>query len=457
MTSSIKLVIKIAFCVFAFSCASGCKKYLDAKTNKKLVVPTTLQDAQALLDNYKQLNLTYPSIGQESDDDHYLLPDTYDALSVSEQQVYRWDVDAKNYNDWSYLYHNTLLANMALETTQKIEADAAGLNDWKFVRGQALFWRAFSFFHLVEYFAVPYDSLTASTNPGIPLRLTTDVNETIARASLEQSYQQIITDLTEAANLLPPTTVPASRPSKAAAFGLLARVYLTMNKFKYAGIYADSCLHLYSTLMDYNNLDPTASTPIKSFNPEVIFQCSTLQSYPIYSPEAKTDSLLYRSYEDSDLRKSVFFMNNADGTHSFKGSYDGTNYYDMPFNGIATDEMYLVRAECFARAGDKDKAMNDINTVLKQRWQAGAFTPLTAVSAEDAVTIALTERRKELTGRNIRWFDIRRLNAEGKYPVTLVRMENGETFKLPTHDPRFTFLIPPEVILSSGITQNSRK
>jgi hypothetical protein len=119
--------------------------------------------------------------------------------------------------------------------------------------------------------------------------------------------------------------------------------------------------------------------------------------------------------------------------------------------------MYLIRAECFEREGNKEKALLDLNTLLKQRWQTGTFIPFTANSNDDVLTLILGERRKELTCRNMRWFDIRRLNAEGKYTITLTRIENGQTFSLPPNDPRYTFLIPPAVIFISGIAQNSRK
>ncbi|HEX5149985.1 MAG TPA: RagB/SusD family nutrient uptake outer membrane protein [Parafilimonas sp.] len=450
-------ITKLTLCIGILICFFSCKKYLDEKTNKKLVVPSTLQDAQALLDNYKQLNLTYPSTGQESDDDHYLLDNNYNALSLVGQQVYTWDVNAQTYNDWSYLYGNVLYANLALETTENIKPDASNINSWKFTKGQALFFRAFSFFHIAEYFAIPYNATTASTELGIPLRMTSDVNEKTVRASLEETYRQITADLTAAASLLPETADPVSRPGKAAAFGALARVYLAMNNFVDAGLYADSCLLLHPVLIDYNKLDSTLPAPVNSFNEEVIFQCSTLQAFSIYSPIAKTDTLFYESYANTDLRKHIFFKRNPDGTHSFKGSYNGSYRYDIPFNGIATDEMYLIRAECSARAGAKDKALNDLNTLLQQRYQEGTFTPLTANNSEEALGLILKERRKELTGRNIRWFDLRRLNAEGKYSTLLTRKENGQIYNLPPNDPRYTFMVPPQVIEMSGIEQNVRQ
>lgn len=38
---------------------TSCKKYLDLKSDKENVIPETLQDAQAMLDNYGSMNLTH--------------------------------------------------------------------------------------------------------------------------------------------------------------------------------------------------------------------------------------------------------------------------------------------------------------------------------------------------------------------------------------------------------------
>jgi len=57
----------------------------------------------------------------------------------------------------------------------------------------------------------------------------------------------------------------------------------------------------------------------------------------------------YRA-DSNDLRRTIFFkIVKAPNIVSFYGSYDGTN---SPFDGIATDEMYLVKAEFQAREGN---------------------------------------------------------------------------------------------------------
>ena len=58
--------------------------------------------------------------------------------------------------------------------------------------------------------------------------------------------------------------------------------------------------------------------------------------------------------------------------NQFKGSYNGTLF---AFTGLATDEIFLVRAECRARTGDINGAMDDLNRLLQQRWKTGTFVP----------------------------------------------------------------------------------
>jgi len=119
--------------------------------------------------------------------------------------------------------------------------------------------------------------------------------------------------------------------------------------------------------------------------------------------------------------------------------------------------MYLTRAECYARGGDATDAMNDLNTLMAKRWNNTVpFPTYTATSATDALNQILTERRKELCFRGLRWADLRRLNQDPAYAITLQRLLNGTTYSLPPNDLRYTLLIPLDEIQLSGIQQNSR-
>jgi hypothetical protein len=445
----------ILFAVLLLSGTGACKKYLDKKAAKDLVVPSTLQDAQALLD-YKSLNAGYPALSSEGDDEYYLLQKDYDRLDAKARLRYTWEKDALvNDWDWEPLYQNVLCANMALETVGKVSQTEANENEWQRIKGSALFYRAYNFYWIATYWAKPYSPTTASS-PGIPLRLTIDVNEHLDRGTVEATYQRILLDLKTALPLLPDTIIPVTRPSKAAVYGTLARVYMSMRDYEQAGKYADSCLGLKANLLDYNSMNAGATTPFKNFNPEVIFHSETAEGTMVYNNYAKIDSNLYGSYDSNDIRKTIFFLRNADGSHGFKGSYAGSNYNDVPFSGIATDEMYLLRAECAARKGDKAAALADLNTLLPNRWKFGTFTPLTAATADEALQLVLAERRKELIRRGLRWGDLLRLNQETSLQKTLARLVNGTKYELPPNDTRYVFMIPQETMVLHDWPQNVR-
>jgi hypothetical protein len=136
----------------------------------------------------------------------------------------------------------------------------------------------------------------------------------------------------------------------------------------------------------------------------------------------------------------------------FKGSYSN---YEGEFSGIATDELYLNRAECFARAGNITNALNDLNTLLIKRYKTGSFVSLTALTASAALVLVLQERRKELVIRFTRWMDIKRLNKEGA-GITIRRLVHGQLYSLSPNDLRYALPIPEDVIALSGIQQNPR-
>ncbi|WP_350340294.1 RagB/SusD family nutrient uptake outer membrane protein [Paraflavitalea speifideaquila] len=100
-----------------------------------------------------------------------------------------------------------------------------------------------------------------------------------------------------------------------------------------------------------------------------------------------------------------------------------------------------MRCECHARAGRTTAAFQDLNTLLRKRWQTGRFTALTSANTPDLLATILNERWKELVLRGLRWTDIRRLNKEGKGTV-LTRLINRQTIYLPPNDKRYALPIP---------------
>lgn len=449
------LSISCLFCTVLTQ--SSCQKFLDVKPDKTLVVPQTLADCQALADDYYNMNSSSPTAGEVTSDDYYVNSNDYSALSVQrDQQNYIWQKDAVTYDgDWFSPYVAVYESNLILETLSQIPISATNAQQWNNIKGAALFYRAFAFSQLLPLYTKPFNKSTASNTPGIVLKLNTSISEKLTRATLQQCYDQVLQDLQIASHLLPAVASKTTRPVKAAAFGLLARVYLQTGNYQLGADFADSCLSVTPKLLDYNTLDTTSQTPIPIFNSETIYYSNSPGTSILSPPICRIDSDLYRSYATNDLRRLIYFTNNFDGTYSFQGGYDGIGYGTF-FTGIATDEIYLTRAESLARLGQVDPAMADLNELLKKRYKTGTFTALSAGSADAAIKLILKERRKELLFRGLRWPDLRRLNQDPEFQVILTRNLNNVTYNLPPNDPRYVQLIPQEVISQSGIIQNLR-
>jgi starch-binding outer membrane protein, SusD/RagB family len=429
---------------------TSCKKYLEAKPDNKLAVPTSLSDLQAILDFTNVMNLqTTPCFGEESTDDYFLLQSTYNSFTIALQKIYIWDRgDYYFQNDWSKAYSPIYNANYCLDQIEKIPVTDQSKLLWTNVKGSALFYRSYYFMHLLWAFSKAYDSASYNTDLGIVLRLGDDFNVPSMRSSVKECYDKVIQDAKLSAVYLPEHPLHVMRPSKGAAYGLLTKAYLSMRVYDSAFKYADLCLQINNELIDYNgdadiNGRISADVPFRRFNKETIFYTEMNNNDFISSASrAKIDTLLYSSYDSNDLRKTAFFKLSS-GYYRFKSIYTGgTSQY---FSGIATDEIYLIKAECEARKGNVSDAMRDLNALLVKRWKAGTFVPLTALNGSDALHIVLTERRKELLMRGVRWIDIKRLNKDNAN-ITLVRKISGQTYTLE----------PADIIQASGIPQNER-
>jgi len=256
--------------------------------------------------------------------------------------------------------------------------------------------------------------------------------------------------------LLQPTASPNGfMPSKQAAYAFLARVYLTMGKYDKATLYADSALRINGKLMDYNTLSTSVTLPFSITNDEIIYQSYLAQANPasnvITTQGYSIDTLLYQTYHDNDLRKVLYFQVTGKNINKKRG-YSGSI---LNSNGLATDEMYLIRAEGYARDGLLENALADLNSLLAKRFKMGTFAPITGLGQQQLLDKILLERRKELVWRGLRWNDIRRLNSEGR-AITLTRNLDGKVYTLPPNDKRYALPIPPDVIAFSGIPQNER-
>lgn len=443
---------------------TSCNKYLDKKPDKSLVEPSTMEDLQAILDNKTLMNNYSPSVDEACSDDYFLSPTRYSGFLNFAQKAYTWTLDGDamdqaynniSYNEWSILYDQVNKANIVLDNIVKTtpSSNPTTAND---VQGQALFYRGYAFFQLALIFSEAYDSGNAENQQGIVLKLNSSTEYDHKRSNLVVSYSQIISDLDKSTILLDDLPKVVTRPSKCAAFALLARVYLCRQQYDSALYFAKESLALNSSLLDYNNtsdVNITSNTkPFQQFNKEVIFQKIATQyifpnTYPLY---CNIDSLLYKSYEANDLRLKAFFWKNGDG-YSFKGSYSGTR--NNLFKGLATDELYLDCAECFIRKGQITEGLSYLNTLLINRYTTGTYQMPTFSSRQEALQFVLQERRKELLFRSVRWMDLKRLNKEGAGIIQTHIMDTNVYTLLPNAK-QYAIPIATYVITQTGLAQN---
>ena len=461
------IIIAIAF--FSFC---SCKKlsFLDAKPDMKLVTLNSLQDLQSLLDNDLVMNGSsgasraslglVPVLGEVGAGDWYLTQDVLDIIPSMYKNAYLWNDDIYDgtgnlASDWLFPYRAIFYANVALDGLKGVEVSSENINEYNNIKGSALFYRAYVFFHLAQVFSPTFDPQTADSDLGIPLRITSDSNEKIQRASLKKTYEKIIADLLESESYLPIVPAFKTRPSKPAVYALMAKTYLLMQQYDLAIKYANSCLSLHDKLLDYNEIDSTIRYPFSRFNDEVLFHSVLVTVNSFFRAGLPLiDSLLIDSYHINDLRKKLFFEKSPSGGSFFQGSYDGNK--GAMFSGIATDEIYLIRAECYARKADMSSALKDLNHLLAKRWRKGTFVDITMENPSDLLTLIFSERRKELLMRGLRWSDLKRLNNEGAN-IVLTRNDKGTKYTLLPNSPAYNYLIPPAIIgFNPDMPQNRR-
>lgn len=444
--------------------SAGCRKeFLSQKPSSNLLIPNSLATLQELLDNTQVMNMS-PALGEVSADNYFLPDNSWVNLDARDHNAYVWAADIfagqGQDPDWDVPYQQVFYANTVLHALADIQPDSSNFLQWKMLKGWALFSRAFAFYNIAQLFAEPYryDSLPAADDPGIPVRLSPDINDKTSRATIKASYDQILNDLYGAEALLP-ASIPVNnlnRPSQLAARALLARVYLSIRNYASAAASADSVLGRYSSLLDFDSVAAGATFPFADNMPEVLWQSNFpptgnfLEAFVCST--CLVDTGLIKSYSPGDLRPTVLFHHRGADSFGLKGSYSGRVF---PFSGLATDELYLIRAECRGRLGDSAGALADLNALLVHRFQPGTFNPYSDLGGARLLDIILAERRKELPFRGLRWSDLRRLNQEGRN-ITLTREINGQTFVLPPGSDLYTLPIPPDVIQFSGIRQNPR-
>lgn len=459
---NIKRQIKAAFLfIVMVSILSACMNdFLDIKRDKSQVIPVTLEDFRSLLDN-QTMNSAYPILGEIGSDEYYISTQQWQGLSDPIQKnAYIWADDVfqgESSADWNQAYGRIIYANFVMEGISNIVETSSNKLLRDELIGAAHFFRGTNLFLLAQLFCKQYDAQTANEDLGLPLRTTSNINVNYQRATLADTYSQIISDLEQAERLLPLTMSLNTKPYRGAALGMLANVYLQMGDFQSAFNYADMAFSLAPQILDYNVINTSLNVPFPQFgqgNEEIIFYSQLPNAAIIANARLNVDSVLFNSYDEHDLRKQAFFFLNG-GRNAFKGNYSGIAA--IRFSGITTPEILLIRAECNVRLGNVEDSVQDLNRLLINRYRPENFIPIgNEISQSDLLESVILERQKELVYRGRRWHDLKRFSKDPNLAKELKRILDEDEFTLPINSPKWVWPIPPDVISLGGIEQNQR-
>jgi hypothetical protein len=457
---------QLLFCfLITLVTAASCKKYLEKKPNSNVQVPSSPFELQELLDNQQVFGYGH-TLGLLSADEFSVSSNFYYGnLSTSEQNACTWKKEIFDSieipYDWAKAYEQIYYANIALEGLIPLTSNLSDDKDLNKIKGDALFKRSLSHFLLAQLFAPAYDEATADMEPGIPLKVTTDAEESISRPTLRKCYDKILSDLDDADGLLQNMPDPShrNRASNAAVLALKARIYLYMGNWQKAAIAAENSLRRYDSLLDFNTLDTTARNALKGDAREIIYALTAPDAGGVNAliaglassvQGANVDTGLTHSFARQDLRLPVYFRQRADKTWALKFALTGTL---TPFEGISVSEVYLTLAEAEARQGNTISALAWLNKLLPNRYLSGqvpSFPDSTAV-----LDLILAERRKELSFRGLRFMDIKRLNKQNQ-KITQSRIIDGTVYTIPPNDLRYALPLPSPTIKKYGLAPNAR-
>ena len=459
--------MKLIICMLFIVCFCSCKKLIEVEPPVTSVTGASVYNSDAtaiavLTGLYTQITTgitgsTGISFLTALSSDELILNNS--VTNVSQISYYKNDLSVikGGYELWIKLYPYIFTCNSAIEG---LNASNVLTPEIKMqLLGEAKFMRAFFYFYLVNIYG------------DLPILLTTDYtkNATLSRSSKSQVYEQIISDLTDAVNLLSDKYLKGDlinayssgaeervRPTKWAAKALLARTYLYIGDWANAENQASAVINNVSKF----SLAPLNDVFLKNSS-EAIWQLQPvtlgrntedgrLFILPSTGPNNSSNPVylsnkFLNSFDTSDQRKSKWIKSvtaNNGSTYFYAFKYKANT---IPATTTASEytmvlrfaEQYLIRSEARTHKGDLIGAANDLNVI---RSRAG-LPSITGLSMSELLTAILQERKVELfTEWGHRWLDLKRTAAIDSVMSLVTPLKGGtwntnqQLYPIPTGD-----------------------
>ncbi len=342
---------------------------------------------------------------------------------------------------WEISYKIIYGANVAISMADLKGSDP--LTDQ--LKGESYFLRAYSTHNLVRFFAKPYNN-TNRLEPGVILRQDKSDNMPKERATLEDTYIYIIKSLKTAESLMSEEMPPERSNDNHKFAGIdavrafLSRVYLYKGELDSCIMYANKVIDAGMFTLESPESFPSFFASAKSasesiwlipFNPvddqlEGSVASMIFNGNNCWAEEGATPSLMSDMGFGSDMvdidQRWKYILTDAPIVKN------GVNmYYISKFSGqdgsptlsspvfLRLAEVYLNRAEAYAKSGDVASALADVNLIRENRLivpDGGTIDDYlyneANVNTDEITGVVLKERRIELAFEGHRIFDLLR-------------------------------------------------
>ena len=366
------------------------------------------------------------------------------------------------------------------------------LTNLEYYKGEVYTLRALAYSELIKLFCEAYDPATAKEAKGVVLRKSYSQAEEAVRASLYDSYQFVLNDLSKAEELLSSDydMYSSDYATKALAEALHARVALYMQDWDTAIEYStkmieDNAFSL-STAATYTTGVSPITNQQKAYTyvdymwtndlaTEIIWMVDyTITSYGgalgqvflnfnndyvYYYPDYVPSQWVLDLYKAGDARYSAYFTTLQTGyAHGLSWplltKYFGNEkfiadiiYHVSQPKPLRLAEQYLIRAEAYCRKDQYSLASADIMNLRKARYTSGASASL---NKENWLQTISEERVKELYMEGFRLHDLKRWNMGfTRKPQTSTQSE-GSSLDIKAGNPLFVWPIPQNEIEAPG-------
>lgn len=423
---------------------TGCDNFLDITPTGR-VIPETAQDYRKLMTEAYYLMPSSRGLTAFISDEIDMTSknlDSYDKDTFLD--LWLWNnvnpSGATTYFDWEKYYKMIFIANTVIENEKSItNGTEAEINQ---IVGEAYMMRAYNHFILVNLYALPYNSETATSSTGIPLKLNSSMDEVLKPSSIAEVYASVLSDIDNAEKKLNIETWETGlnyRFNTLSVDALRSRVYLYMGRWEDCYNASERVLSKKNELVDLvsGRTLPNAYNSSESIVALEMNMTSTYNNVDKLVPQT-----LYSLYLPSgqDQRARKFYKTEVGGYSLIKG---GSSEYRCSFR---VGEIYLNAAEAALKNHHPEICKTLLLKLLEKRYQTAAYTQaeidINAMDDDALLDEVYLQRQLELSYEGHRWFDIRRMEKE-KRPV-LTREYEGQTYRIEDNYPELTIKIPDE-------------